>query len=91
MTRPRPFLLTVHAGEQDGRSIPEGREPLEVTAAIELVAAGLARRVVLSGLPDGELLAAEALAAAQAAGVAFVLSRDPGSGGVALVFGPREA
>jgi hypothetical protein len=90
VTRPRPFLLTDHAAEQD-RSIPESREPLEVTAAIELVAAGLARRVVLSGIPNAELLAPEALAAAQAAGVAFVLARDPGSGSVALIIGPREA
>jgi hypothetical protein len=66
-------------------------EDADVSAAIELVASGHARRVVLIGLPDVDAVAGAALARAQAAGVAFALSRDPRSGTLAAVVGPREA
>jgi hypothetical protein len=67
------------------------RTLLDIVAAIELVAAGGARRVVLSSLPDPELVAVEALAHAQAAGVRFSLSRGPEGGLPAVVVGPVEA
>jgi hypothetical protein len=63
----------------------------DLSAAIELVAGGHARRVVLVGLTDLDAVAGEALARAQAAGVAFALSRDPRSGALSAVVGPREA
>ena len=62
-----------------------------MTAAIELVASGRARRVVLSGMAEADLLAPEGLAAAQAAGVGFALSRDRETGVPAIVVGPRRA
>lgn len=65
------------------------RTLLDIVAAIELVAAGMARRVVLASLPDPTLVAPEALALAQAAGVPFRLDRDPESGGaIVVVVGP---
>jgi hypothetical protein len=62
---------------------------VELSAAIELVAAGRARRVLLSGLPDVEAAAAEALARAQREDVAFGLRRDAASGSITVVIGPR--
>jgi transposase len=63
----------------------------DLTAAIELVASGGARRVVLAGLPGVETVAAAALAHAQAAHVRFALSRDDGMGVPSVVVGPLEA
>jgi hypothetical protein len=87
----RPVLLPAVAARPVGS--PRGPDPesLEIMAAIELVASGRARRVVLSGLPEADLLAPEALAAAQGAGVGFALSRDPETGVPAIVVGPRRA
>lgn len=69
----------------------QGSEPAlsEIVAAIELVAEGGARRVVISGIPGVEAVAAEALQHAQAAHVAFCLRRTPGAA-PAVVVGPRE-
>ena len=63
----------------------------ELDAAIEFVHRGGARRVVVSGVPDLEPLAASALLRAKAAGVRFSLLRDAASGAVAAIVGPREA
>jgi len=63
----------------------------ELVAAIELVAGGGARRVVLSGLPGVEAVAADVLGRAQAAHVAFSLRRTSGSQAPAVVVGPLEA
>ena len=62
----------------------------ELYGAIELVAGGAARRIVLAAFPGIEDVAAEALARAQAAGVAFSLSRDGGDA-VTVHIGPRLA
>jgi len=62
----------------------------DLVAAIELVAEGQARRVVISGIPGVEAVAAEALLHAQAAHVAFCLRRMPGAA-PAVVVGPRES
>jgi len=62
----------------------------ELRAAIALVAMGGARRVIVSGMPDLEVLAATALVRAQAAGVRFSLSRDASTGAVWAIVGPRE-
>lgn len=61
----------------------------DIAAAIELVARQGARKVMLVGLSRPELVAAEALAIAQTASVQFSLSRDPASGSVSVVVGPR--
>ena len=63
----------------------------ELEAAIELVAAGGARRVVVSGLPDVDAVAVTALGKAQAAGVRFCLARDTFTGAIWATVGPREA
>jgi hypothetical protein len=62
----------------------------DLVSAIELVATGRARRVVLAGIPGVEEVAAEALVCAQAAHVAFRLQRTPPTR-TAVVVGPREA
>lgn len=81
-TSPIVRLPGVHptAGELDG----------DVWTAIELVASGAARRVVLAGIPGVEDLAAEAIARAQRAHVALSLVRSQGSP-PAIVVGPRDA
>jgi hypothetical protein len=61
----------------------------DLLAAIELVAGGQARRVVISGVPGVEAVAGEALLHAQAAHVAFCLRRTPGAQ-PAVVVGPLE-
>ena len=66
------------------------RTLLDIVAAIRLVGAGGARRVVLSSLPDPELAAAEAIVHAQAAGVAFRLAPGPDGRGTAVIVGPRR-
>jgi hypothetical protein len=71
------------------RPVP-GQLAGDVRSAIELVAAGVARRVVLAGIPGIEEVAPEALACAQCAHVAFRLVRSPGALPTAVV-GPREA
>jgi hypothetical protein len=63
----------------------------DLLAAIELVAGGGARRVVLAGLPGVESVAAEALACARAAHVAFSLGRAPDAEAPTVVVGPLEA
>ena len=61
----------------------------ELVAAIDLVARGVARRVVVVGEADVDAVAAQALAHAQLAGVRFSLVRDhPGS--PLVVVGPRQ-
>lgn len=64
------------------------RTLLDIVAAIRLVRAGGARRVVLASLPDPGLVAAEALVHAQAAGVEFRLVRGSGERPTVIV-GPR--
>ncbi len=59
-----------------------------IAGAIQLVARRRARRVTLVGLRHAERAAAEGLALAQAAGVAFALERDGASGSVAVVIRP---
>ena len=61
---------------------------LEILGAIELVAAGAAGRVLISGLRHPQSLAPEALARAQGAGVAFGLQRE-GERVPTVVVGPR--
>jgi hypothetical protein len=61
----------------------------ELYGAIELVASGTARRIVLAAFPGIEDVAAAALARAQAAGVAFSLSRNDDA--VTVHIGPRQA
>ena len=61
----------------------------EIVAAIELVAEGGARRVVISGIPGVDAVAGEALLHARAAHVAFCLRRTAGAA-PAVVVGPRE-
>ena len=62
----------------------------EVIAAVDLVASGAVRRIVLAAFPGVEDVAASALAYAQGIGVAFRLSRDS-TGAVTVHIGPREA
>ena len=64
------------------------RDQVEIATAIELVARGAARRVIVSGLRDAASLAPEALVSAQAERVAFSLSRDPETGAISIVVGP---
>lgn len=63
----------------------------ELVAAIDLVALGSARRVIVACLSAVEAAATEALAYAQQVGVGFTLSRDAVTGAVSVVVGPREA
>ncbi|HEU0235634.1 MAG TPA: hypothetical protein VFR14_04230 [Candidatus Limnocylindrales bacterium] len=84
MDTPRPIRLPAATrAEAD-------RELAEVAAAVELVARGVARRVVLVGLEELAALAGDALVIAQQAGVRFALQREPGrSGTVLAIVGPR--
>lgn len=63
----------------------------ELTIAIMLVARGGARRVHVTGLAGLDDVAAQAVVRAQAAGVRFTLARDPETGSVTAIVGPREA
>ncbi len=63
----------------------------DLVAAIQLVASGVARRVVLTGLPGVESVAAEALVHAQAAHVRFALTRSSAKDAPSVVVGPLEA
>jgi hypothetical protein len=60
----------------------------ELNAAIDLVASGTVRRIVLAAFPGIEDVAAGGLAHAQGARVAFSLSRDGEA--VTVHIGPRE-
>ena len=60
----------------------------DITAAIELVARGGARRVTLTGLARPEDVAADALVVAQGAGVEFRLERNEVTGAVSVLIGP---
>lgn len=60
----------------------------ELTAAIDLVASGLAARVVCTNLAGVEAVAPVALARAQARGIAFRIDRGP-EGRPRAVVGPR--
>ena len=60
----------------------------ELNAAIDLVASGTVRGIVLTAFPGIEDVAAGALAHAQGAGVSFALSRDAEA--VTVHIGPRE-
>ena len=62
----------------------------DLVSAVELVASGRARRVVLAGIAGVEDVAGEALAYAQAAHVGFRLERKPGARPAGIV-GPVEA
>ena len=66
------------------------KELADVAAAIELVAAGAARRVTLTSVRRSEEIAPEALALAQAAGVRFALKREHRNVPPAIVIGPVE-
>jgi hypothetical protein len=70
---------------------PADRALVELDAAIDMVALGLARRVHVTGLAGLEAVAAVALSRAQAAGVAFALSRDGGPETLSAIVGPRIA
>ena len=65
------------------------RDLEQITAAIEMVVAGVARRIQLVGLADAAEAASVGLARAQGAGVAFSLDRGAGRA-PAIVVGPRE-
>jgi hypothetical protein len=83
---PRPIRLPVATRAQ------ADRELAEVAAAVELVARGIARRVVLVGLEDAEMIAGDALVIAQHCGVRFALQRDADrSALVFVIVGPRES
>ena len=60
----------------------------ELSGAIDLVASGAARTIVLAAFPGVEDVAADALARAQRAGVRFAVSRDGQA--VTVHIGPRE-
>ena len=60
----------------------------EVLAAVDLVAGGGAPRVAIVNLTAAEVVAAEGLAAAQVAGVAFRIVRER-RGSILIVVGPR--
>lgn len=60
----------------------------ELSGAIDLVASGAVRTIVLAAFPGVESVAAGALAHAQAAGVRLALSRDGEA--VTVHIGPRE-
>ncbi len=82
--------------EVGARTSPESQpDPLdvalrEIDVAIELVVAGLARVVQLTGLDAAERAASLGLAKAQAAGVRFELQRSSAApGAVSLRIGPR--
>jgi hypothetical protein len=62
----------------------------DMIAAIDLVASGVARRVVLGGLRGVESVAADALLAAQAQHVRFSLARTEAHGVPAVIVGPVE-
>jgi hypothetical protein len=61
----------------------------ELNAAIDLVASGAVRGIVLAAFPGVEDVASGALAHAQGAGVSFALSRGE-NGAVTIHIGPRE-
>lgn len=68
---------------------PADRALAELDAAIDMVALGLARRVHVTGLIGLDAVAAVAVSRAQAAGVAFALSRDGGPDSLSAIVGPR--
>ena len=63
---------------------------IEIDTAITMVAAGAARRVRLTALPFVEQAAAEGLAHARAAGIAFAFERPEREGVVTVTIGPRD-
>ncbi len=65
-------------------------ECVSIQAAIELVAAGAARRVVLCGLQFGERLFPDAVAAGDEAGVSVRLDRSA-DGAAAIIVGASGA
>ena len=80
----------IHPADSHQEAGTADRTLRDLVAAIDLVAGGGARRVVLSNLPDLELVAAEALAHAQGAGLPFSLSRGAAGARPAAVVGPIE-
>ena len=71
------------------RSVTREQQDLaEIEGAISLVLRREARRVTLTALPTALVIAADALARAQNAGVDFALERDRLSGSVTIVVGP---
>ncbi len=62
----------------------------DMIAAIDLVASGVARRVVLAGLQGVEAVAAQALLVAQAEHVRFSLARTNATDMPAVIVGPVE-
>ena len=60
----------------------------DIVAAIELVAIGGARRVILTGLAHVDEVASQALAHAQAANLEFRIERDQATGAVTVLIGP---
>jgi hypothetical protein len=70
------------------RTSPLTREAAEIAAAIDLVAAGVARTVRLASLPDVERLAMEGARMAATIGVAVTVERGS-NGHATLIVGPR--
>jgi hypothetical protein len=70
------------------QDLPRQRDIAEIVTAIELVAAGAARRVRLVNLAEPLVAAGEGAAQASAAGVDFRVERDGDH--VELVIGPRR-
>jgi hypothetical protein len=73
--------------------LPHAEDPVEVDlreveVAIEMVVRGAARRIRLVGLTAPDLVAPEALARAQAAGIEFRIDHLDGT--TRLTFGPSD-
>ena len=83
MESPRPLPLPIVP-------VPADHAVENLLAAIELVALRAARRVVICGVAGVEAVSAEALAHAQARGVAFRLERDAAGAPARVVIGPLE-
>lgn len=82
MDIPEPIRLPVATVDANERDL------VEIVAAIELVVRRAATRVTVAGLEDPQVVAAEALACAQHAGVEFRLRRDPETGAIRVIVGP---
>ena len=84
METPRLFRVPV------GESSEVDRARAEISAAIELVALGSARRVVLACIAAVDAVAGEGRDQARTAGVQFSTQRDSVTGAVSVVIGPLE-
>ena len=84
MDRPRPIPLSVVTVEPAAEWAEN-----ELMAAIALVAEGGARRITIANVEVTDELAGHGAMAAQQAGIAFAVDRDPITGRRALRIGPR--